>query len=147
MNKVAFVTGAGGYIGNEIARIFARNGIAVAVCDISETALETTLKQIKEEGGIAKPYVASKGGIMSLTKALSKEMGPDGINVMCVAPGCVPRPTAVLDDHYKYGTNYINKMCLAKDVADLVEFLCSDKNNFITGQTYRTLALKGTDGD
>lgn len=98
-------------------------------------------------------YGAAKGGIMSLTKGLAKELGPHNIQVVCVAPGCVARPEdTFLTDHYKYGTNFLNQMCTATDIADLIAFLVSEKNRFITGQTYiidggRTLALKGTDGE
>ena len=40
MNKVAFITGAGGYIGGETAVTLAKQGIKIAVCDIN--------KQLKE---------------------------------------------------------------------------------------------------
>lgn len=39
MKKVAFITGAGGYLGSETARTLARNGIAIAVCDINEESI------------------------------------------------------------------------------------------------------------
>jgi len=47
-------------------------------------------------------------------------------------------------------TNLLGEKCTAQDIADLVEFLVSDKARFITGQTYiidggRTLSMKGTD--
>ena len=51
---------------------------------------------------------------------------------------------------YAYETNFLGEMCVAEDIANLVEFLVSDKARFITGQTYvcdggRSLAMKGTD--
>ena len=58
MQKVAFVTGAGGYLGGDIARRFARNGMKVALCDINEESMKQTLADITEAGGIAKIYVA-----------------------------------------------------------------------------------------
>lgn len=95
-------------------------------------------------------YAAAKGGVMSLTKALAKELGPYQINVNSVAPGVVMRPEENGGEHRAYGTNVLGKKCTAQDVADLVEFLVSDKAGFITGQTYvidggRTLSMKGTD--
>ena len=258
MNKVAFITGAGGYIGGETALTLAKSGITVAVCDINEETVKSTVERITEEGGTAKGYVfditdskdvdrtvdeivkdfgrldimvhvaggsariagpnakyvhlveqedyvidrvlkvnlygafwasraaarimirqgeggkiinfasavglnglkgscdyaASKGGVISLTKALAKELGPHKINVNAVAPGVVCRPevdtTSEKGKHYAYETNLLGEKCTAQDVADLVEFLVSDKAKFITGQTYvidggRSLSMKGTD--
>lgn len=94
-------------------------------------------------------YAAAKGGVISLTKALAKELGPHGINVNSVAPGIVMRPGET-DSHRTYNTNLFGKKCTPQDIAELVAFLTSDKAGFITGQTYvidggRTLSMKGTD--
>ncbi len=94
-------------------------------------------------------YAASKGGVMSFTKALAKELGQYKINVNSVAPGVVMRPEEKGEDR-AYNTNFLHEKCTAEHVANLVEFLCSDKSDFITGQTYvidggRSLAMKGTD--
>lgn len=94
-------------------------------------------------------YAAAKGGIMSLTKALSKELGPHKINVNAVASGIVMRP-GENDFHRTYETNVFGEKYSPQDIADLVSFLASDKAKFITGQTYiidggRTLSMKSTD--
>ena len=255
MSKVAFITGAGGYLGSEVAVHLAKEGFSVAVCDINAESIERTLARIAEIGGEAKGYIAdvsesksideamstayeelggldamvhvaggsariageyhhiidqddyvidrvikvnlygaiyssraaarlmikqgrggkiinfsstvgvnglkkcaeyaaAKGGIMSFTKALAKELGEYGINVNSVAPGVVCRPEVDTSTEkgkkYAYGTNFLGEKCTAYDVANLVEFLVSDKSGFITGQTYiidggRSLAMKGTD--
>ena len=99
-------------------------------------------------------YAAAKGGVMSMTKALAKELGPHKITVNSVAPGVVCRPDVDISTeyghHYAFETNLLGEKCLASDVANLVEFLLSDKARFITGQTYvidggRSLSMKGTD--
>lgn len=99
-------------------------------------------------------YAASKGGVISLTKALAKELGQYKINVNSVAPGVVCRPevdtTTESGRHYAYETNLLGEKCTAQDIANLVAFLVSDKAKFITGQTYlidggRSLSMKGTD--
>ncbi|MBE6546154.1 MAG: SDR family oxidoreductase [Ruminococcaceae bacterium] len=254
MNKVAFITGAGGYIGSETACTLAKAGIAVAVCDINEESVQRTVQRITADGGKAKGYVAdvsesasihaavdtavrelgrldifvhvaggsariagaqakfvplveqedyvidrvlkvnlygaiygsraaarvmirqgeggkivnfssavglnglkcccdyaaAKGGVMSFTKALAKELGPYKINVNSVAPGIVMRPEETGGDDRAFKTNLLGEKCTAKDVAQLVEFLCSERARFITGQTYvidggRSLSMKGSD--
>ena len=47
-------------------------------------------------------------------------------------------------------TNFLGEKCFASDIANLVEFLTSDKAKVITGQTYvcdggRSLSMKGSD--
>ena len=252
MNKVAFITGAGGYIGGETALTLAKSGVNVAVCDINEETVINTVDRIVEIGGTAKGYVfdvtdskdvdrvvdeivkdfgrldimvhiaggsariaggkyvplveqedyvidrvlkvnlygafyasraaarvmikqgeggkiinfssavginglanccdyaASKGGVISLTKSLAKELGPYKINVNSVAPGVVMRPEETGGDDRALNTNLLGEKCYASDIANLVEFLASDKARFITGQIYtcdggRTLSMKGTD--
>lgn len=83
-------------------------------------------------------YSAAKAGLIGLTKALAKEVGPAGIRVNCVAPGVIN--TAMLDE-----LNEDTKRALAEetplmrlgtpwDIAQAVSFLLSDKSAFITGQ-------------
>ena len=254
MNKVAFITGAGGYIGGQTAITLAEKGVTVAVCDLNQEAVNRTVEQIIALGGIAKGYVAdvtesasidqainsaakhfgrldimvhvaggsariagkdaryvplveqedyvidrvlkvnlygafwasraaarimikqgqggkivnfasavglnglvacsdyaaSKGGVMSLTKSLAKELGPYKINVNSVAPGVVMRPEENGGSDRALKTNVLGEKCTAQDIANLVSFLVSDEAKFITGQTYvidggRTLSMKGTD--
>ncbi len=95
-------------------------------------------------------YAAAKGGVMSLTKALAKELGPYKINVNSVAPGIVMRPEENGGSDRALNTNLLGEKCTASDIADLVDFLVSDKAHFITGQTYvidggRSLSMKGSD--
>jgi len=83
-------------------------------------------------------YSASKAAIIGLTKALSKELGPSGIRVNCIAPGVIETDMMSgfsVDDR----TQLINETPLCRlgkpsDVAELAAFLASDKARFITGQ-------------
>ena len=252
MNKTAFITGAGGYIGSQTAVTLAEKGINIAVCDINEETVERTVELVRRNGGSARAYIAdvtdsknieaamqnaaddfgsldimvhiaggsariaggkyvplteqedyvidrvlkvnlygafwasraaarimikqgrggkivnfasavgfnglecccdyaaSKGGIMSLTKSLSKELGRYKINVNAVAPGVVMRPEEDGESDRALKTNVLGEKCTAEDIANLVDFLVSDKARFITGQTYlcdggRTLSMKGSD--
>lgn len=254
MEKVAFITGAGGYIGGETAMVLAREGVKIAVCDINEETVAATVAKITEAGGTARGYVAdvtepasidaaislaaqelggldimvhvaggsariagkdakylplaeqedyvidrvlkvnlygaiwasraaarimikqgrggriinfssavglmglrgfadyaaSKGGVMSLTRVLAKELGEYNITVNDVAPGIVMRPNEGDNTDRALKTNVLGKKCTAADIAELVAFLASDKAGFITGQTYvcdggRSLSMKGSD--
>lgn len=83
-------------------------------------------------------YSATKGALISFTKALAKEVGPSGIQVNCVAPGVIetamnghlsPEDLAALKEETPLGV--IGK---PQDVAGLVGFLASSQGGFITGQ-------------
>lgn len=83
-------------------------------------------------------YVASKAGLIGLTKALAKEYGGRGITVNAVAPGFIESDmTAGLAQDVQQG--YLGSIPLARfgqpeDVAALVAFLASDAAGYITGQ-------------
>lgn len=95
-------------------------------------------------------YAASKGGVISFTKSLAKELGAYGITVNAVAPGVVMRPEEAGGEARALNTNFLRTKCFASDIAQLIAFMSSDDARFITGQTYiidggRTLAMKGSD--
>jgi NAD(P)-dependent dehydrogenase (short-subunit alcohol dehydrogenase family) len=88
------------------------------------------------------PYVASKGYVVALTRALARELGPYDIRVNGVAPGAFPTAAEVAQhpDLEAYEREILTSQAIkrrgrAEDVASLVSFLCSDESSFITGQT------------
>lgn len=84
-------------------------------------------------------YVASKGGLIGLTRTLAREAGPAGICVNAVAPGftLTEASKAVMPEAESYGVSRgaLQRAEQPEDVAGLVVFLASDASNFITGQT------------
>lgn len=83
-------------------------------------------------------YSTAKAGLIGLTKALAKEVGPSGIRVNAVSPGVV-----LTDMMYQFSEE--DKRLLAdetplgvlgdvEDIASAVSFLASEKARFITGQ-------------
>ena len=83
-------------------------------------------------------YSASKGAINNLTRSLAKELGPSNINVNAVCPGLIDTKMnknlsaeTVLD---LVENTPISRIGKPADIANIVEFLCSDKAEFITGQ-------------
>lgn len=83
-------------------------------------------------------YSASKGGIISLTKALAKELGKFNVNVNAVAPGLILTDMMEkIPDKFKQiaiDETVLNRLGDPKDVADLVVFLCSERARHITGE-------------
>lgn len=83
-------------------------------------------------------YAASKGGIISFTKSLAKEMARLGITVNAVCPGVITTPmTANLNQEIKCDiTDKIPMRRLGRpeEVAGAVLFLASKKAAYITGQ-------------
>ena len=89
-------------------------------------------------------YSASKGGIVSFTKSLSKEMAKLGITVNAVCPGLISTPmTENLDQETK--ESFMRMIPMGKfgspeDIANAVLFLASEKTGYVTGQV---LAVDG----
>lgn len=83
-------------------------------------------------------YSLSKAAINNLTKSLAKELGPSNITVNAVCPGLIDtkmNKNLTLDTINSVVCNTpLNRIGLPKDVANLVEFLSSNKADFITGQ-------------
>ena len=71
MNKTAFITGAGGYIGAQTALTLAREGVNIAVCDISADAVWTTVDKINSAGGNAKGYVCDVTALKDIENAVN----------------------------------------------------------------------------
>jgi NAD(P)-dependent dehydrogenase (short-subunit alcohol dehydrogenase family) len=87
-------------------------------------------------------YVTSKGAIVTLTRALAKELGKDGIHVNCVAPGFTmsdgvkshPEVIEKLRD-VSIASRTIQRDQVPEDVVGAVVFLCTSAADFVTGQT------------
>ncbi|MBR2297025.1 MAG: 3-oxoacyl-ACP reductase FabG [Clostridia bacterium] len=83
-------------------------------------------------------YSASKAGVIGLTKALAKEVGPSGIRVNCITPGLIKTDmNAMLDDatlnEIKEETP-LGRLGEADDICNALVFLADDASSFITGQ-------------
>ena len=83
-------------------------------------------------------YSAAKAGVIGLTKALAKEVGPSGIRVNAVSPGVVM--TDMMSDYSEEDIAVLKEetplytLGTPEDIAEAVLFLAGDKARFITGQ-------------
>ena len=88
------------------------------------------------------PYLASKGAVLGLTKALARELGPHGVTVNAIAPGAVvsDAENRVFAERLEYYAAWVIERQSIKsriqpaDVANLAVFLASDAARMISGQ-------------
>ena len=86
-------------------------------------------------------YVSSKGAIVGFTRALAREVGPDGITVNAIAPGAFPtdaeriHPNPDEYNQWVLDQQSIKRRGTPADIGNLVVFLSSDASSFVTGQT------------
>ena len=86
-------------------------------------------------------YAASKGAIISLTRAMAVDHGADGIRVNCVAPGVVYTPMVIAGGVNAEARELRRRSSLLEiegegwDIGHAVVYLCSDWSRYVTGQT------------
>ena len=88
----------------------------------------------------AAAYSAAKGGLITYTKGLAKELAPHGVRVNGVAPGVIATPY-----HERYSPGEVFQRFIAsiplgragtsEDIADVIVFLASPAARYITGET------------
>jgi 3-oxoacyl-[acyl-carrier protein] reductase len=87
----------------------------------------------KTKGRSGPAYAAAKGGVITLTRWIAKDVAKDGIFVNSVAPGACETEMA---KGFDYGVQAlpVARMGQPEDMAEAVLFLASDASNYITGQ-------------
>ena len=80
-------------------------------------------------------YVASKGAVISLTRALANELGRQGIRVNCVAPGFTPTPGSEVLGTYDPTRTPLGRVMRPDDLLGTFCYLLSDDSAFVSGQT------------
>jgi NAD(P)-dependent dehydrogenase (short-subunit alcohol dehydrogenase family) len=80
-------------------------------------------------------YVASKGAVVSLTRALANEYGAANIRVNCLAPGFTPTPGSAVLGSYDASRTPLGRVMEPHDLLGTICFLLSDDAAFVSGQT------------
>ena len=95
----------------------------------------------RDGGGFgALAYATSKGGVLTMTRGLAKELGPKGIRVNCVSPGMINTTFHNTFTKPEVRANVAAATPLrregeATEVGDLVVYLVSDAASFINGES------------
>ncbi len=84
-------------------------------------------------------YMASKAGMLGLTRSIATEMGPNGITANCVAPGRILTDMARLageEVNLRYAEQIpVRRLGTPEEVGAAIAFLCADSSGFINGAT------------
>ncbi len=114
-----------------IVNISSFAGLAVRLVDESSFAMRSV-------------YGIAKAGVTQFTRVLAAELGPHGIRVNCIAPAMIMTSrTLQYSREGRMASTVFMKECplgragTPEDIAKVVEFLCTDLSDFVTGQCIR----------
>jgi len=102
-----------------------------------------SISSVLGQGGMV-TYNATKGAILTMTRCMAMDFGPENIRVNCVCPGNIKTPALVnhmksLGKNYEEAekemipNNFLGRVGKPEEVAACAAFLCSDDASYVTG--------------
>lgn len=131
--------------------MFRANAVSVFLCvRAALSALRESRGMIVNLGStvVARPprgrfgYVASKGAVEAMSRALAVDLGRDGIRVNCIRPGIIPselrgltedQERARLEAGPHFGRQALSTVGEGRDVAEAIAWLSGEGGRFVTG--------------
>lgn len=122
---------AGAFLIQDVARRMVAAGIGGSIVNMVSMAVRGTAR--------GSHYSASKGGLLSLTRAIALELAPFGIRANAIAPGIIDtaQPRQGFSEEEVYGLARdipLGRIGRAEEIAAAVVFLASNQSSFMTGQ-------------
>tara|TARA_A100001037_G_scaffold224602_1_gene202528 strand:- start:29 stop:820 length:792 start_codon:yes stop_codon:yes gene_type:complete len=116
----------------------ARQGSIITLGSIASTlAMDSRIYNSKFQRS-GPPYIAAKGGVLNLTRAMAAEFGEYGITVNCISPSQIPRTDTNIEQVETFRNMIpLRRTGLSQDLKGTVALLSSDAGRWITGQEFR----------
>jgi 3-oxoacyl-[acyl-carrier protein] reductase len=128
---------------NLSSAFFVTQAVAPAMIERKRGAIVNVSSLAAHNGGGpgALAYAAAKGGLISLTKAMAKELAPRGVRVNCVAPGLIGQTS--FHDRFTPRESFaaaertvpMGRAGTPEEVARVIAFLCGRDSAYLAGET------------
>jgi NAD(P)-dependent dehydrogenase (short-subunit alcohol dehydrogenase family) len=119
----------------------AQAGSIINIASTSVASGTTAALYVGEKPANLVAYVAAKGGVIAMTRALARELGSDGIRVNAVSPGFTPTDRVKANFSSRAIDRMVDDQAFKRaqrpdDTIGSVVFLASQESRFITGQNF-----------
>jgi 3-oxoacyl-[acyl-carrier protein] reductase len=122
-----------------VKSVFLTTKIVSPLMKPGSSIINFTSQAARDGGGPgASAYATAKGAVMTFTRSMAKELGPNGIRVNAISPGMI-----ATSFHDRFTKDEVRQKVAAGtplrregnagEIADLVAYLASDESSFITG--------------
>ncbi|KOY81127.1 SDR family oxidoreductase [Lysinibacillus macroides] len=114
------------FCAREAAKVMRNNTRGGAIVSLASTRAEMSEPYTEA-------YAATKGGIVALTHALARSLGPDRITVNCISPGWIETGDYKALRPIDHTQHLSGRVGVPEDIAQACFYLTNPNNNFVTG--------------